>query len=70
MVVLFHGQRAKRSSNKGSTEPFRGKRDVLPPVGGDVVNGVGADLCSNFVTRGNVNGIQSLQANSGTMSTN
>jgi hypothetical protein len=56
--------------NKGSTEPFGRKRDVLPPIGGDVVNCVGADLCANLATSCNVNRIKSSQANSGTMSTN
>jgi hypothetical protein len=56
--------------NKGSTEPFGRKRDVLPPIGRDVVNCVGADLCANLATSCNVNRIKSSQANSGTMSTN
>jgi len=58
------------SSKKCSTEPFSRKGDVLPPIGGDVVDCVGADLSSNLATRCNVNRIKTSQANSGTMSTN
>jgi hypothetical protein len=58
------------SWQKGSSEPFCCKRDVLPSTSGDVFNRTPADLPSNFATRCNVNRIKSPQANSGTMTTN
>ena len=58
------------SWKKGSGEPFRHKRDVLPPIRGDALDCASADLCANLATRCHVNCIKSPQPDSGTMATN
>ena len=70
VTVVLSICRAGRSWKKGSGEPFRCKRDVLPPVRGDVFDRAGADLCPNLTTRCHMNRIKSPQADSGTMATN
>ena len=58
-----------RLGKKGTREPFRRKRIVLPAICRDIFNAARTELCLNFSAQSDRQRVESSQSNSGAMAT-